>query len=186
VNKTRLFRALFFVLIAFYPIVVYLGLQYLPVSFFGVLLLMMVVARWGVMLPAERRLMLPLLAGLLTYSAATALSGSQRMLLFYPALVNFTMCALFAWSLRQEESILLRLVRARKVQVSEFGPAYINRLTGVWAVFFALNGIAAIVSGYISLELWALYNGLLSYLVMAALIVGELVFRRYYKRRKGV
>lgn len=185
-NKARIFRALFFVLIALYPLVVYLGLQYLPVSFFGLLLLMIVLARWGVMLPAERRLMLPLLAGLLAYSAATALSGSQRMLLFYPALVSFTMCALFAWSLRQEETILLRLVRGRNIQMSEFGPAYINRLTGVWALFFALNGSAAIVSGYLSLQLWALYNGLISYLLMAALIVGELVFRRYYKRRKGV
>jgi uncharacterized membrane protein len=171
---------------AFYPIVVYLGLQHLPVSFFGLLLLALVLARWGVMLPSERRILLPLLAGLLVYSILTALSGSQRMLLFYPALINFTLSALFALSLRQEESILLRLVRARNVKISEYGPAYINRLTGLWAVYFAFNGVAAIVSGYLSLEIWALYNGLISYVILAVLIVTELVFRGYYKRRKGV
>ena len=185
-NRAGIFRVLFFVLMSLYPLIVYLGLKHLPISFFGLLLLALVLVRWGIMLPSERRLMLPLLLGLLGYSIVCALSGSQHMLLLYPAVVNFTLCALFAFSLWQEESILLRLVRSRNVEMSDSGPAYIKRLTGLWALFFALNGTVAILSGFISLEFWALYNGLVSYLVIAVLIVGEMIFRRYYKRRKGV
>jgi uncharacterized membrane protein len=185
-SRVTLIRTAFFVLIALYPAIVYFGIRYLPVSFFGVLLALLLLLRSSVMASGEKRLLLPLLILHLAYSIVTAVTGSQHLLLLYPVLVNFSLCALFALSLAQDQSLLLRLVRARNIPLSEHAPSYLWRLTAVWAIFFLLSGVAAIVSGMISLEAWALYNGFIAYLLVATLMAGEWVFRGWYKRRKGV
>jgi uncharacterized membrane protein len=38
----------------------------------------------------------------------------------------------------------------------------------------------------LSIELWTLYNGLVSYFLVAILVGGEWLFRRHFKRRMGV
>lgn len=185
-NRASVFRALFFAAILLYPVIVYVSIQHLPISFFGVILVLLLLLRCGVMLPTERHLLLPVLLIHVTYSTVTAITGSRQLLLWYPALVNFSLCALFALSLKEEKSILLRLVQARKVQISVYAPRYLNRLTVVWAVFFLLNGLMAILTTMISVKVWALYNGFIAYTLVATLFIAELAFRRYYKRRKGV
>jgi uncharacterized membrane protein len=185
-SSGRVYRAIFFVLIALYPFVVYAGIQHLPIGLFGTLLALLLLLRAGVMRPAERRAILPVLIVYVAYAAITALSGSQQLLLWYPAVINFSLCLLFALSLRANESILLRLVRARNMKMSVYAPAYLHRLTAVWAVFFLLNGSMAILTGAISLKTWALYNGFIAYLLTGALMGGELLFRSWYKRSKGV
>jgi uncharacterized membrane protein len=185
-SSGRVLRAIFFVLIALYPVIVYIGIQHLPIGFFGTMLALLLLFRASVMRSAERHVILPVLIVHMAYSAITALSGSQQLLLWYPALVNFSLCLLFALSLRDSESFLLRLVRAKNIKLSVYGPAYLNRLTAVWAVFFLLNGSLAILTGAISLKTWALYNGFIAYLLIGALMGGELLFRHWYKRYKGV
>lgn len=179
-------RAAFFILLALYPAFVYFGLQHLPIGFFGTVLALLLLFRASVMASAERRAILPILVVHFAYAVTASLSGSQELLLWYPALVNFSFCLLFALSLRHEESFLLRMVRARNIKMSEYGPSYLNRLTAVWAAFFLLNGAMAILTGAISVKTWALYNGFIAYLLIAALIGGELLFRFWYKRSKGV
>jgi uncharacterized membrane protein len=185
-NRQGAFRAIFFVSIALYPVIVYFGIQRLPIGFFGVMLVLLLLLRYGVMQPGERRLLLPVLLIHMAYSISAVITGSQQLLLYYPALVNFTLCALFVFSLKDGESILLRLVRARKVEMSVYAPRYLNRLTIIWAVFFLVNGSVAILTTTISMQAWALYNGFIAYLLIGALFVVEFVFRHYYKRRKGI
>lgn len=180
------FRAIFFVLLALYPFIVFVGIQHLPIGFFGAMVALVLLLRAGFMRPVERRAILPVLIVYVSYAAITALSGSQQLLLWYPAVINFSLCLLFALSLRTNESILLRLVRARNMKLSVYAPTYLHRLTAVWAVFFLLNGLMAILTGAISLKAWALYNGLIAYFLTGALIGGELLFRWWYKRSKGV
>ena len=182
-KKAVFIRVLFAISIAAYPFIVYFGIQVLSPSFFGLLLAMVMTLRFGVLLPQERRLLLPLLAILLAYSLLAAFLSSMRLLLWYPALVNFLLCGIFANSLRFEEPLLLRLVKARNMVLSEHAPRYLRTLTGLWAVFFALNGTMALWTSSKSLELWTLYNGLISYFIVAALMGGEWIFRRWYKKR---
>jgi uncharacterized membrane protein len=50
----------------------------------------------------------------------------------------------------------------------------------VWCGFFILNGCMAAWTAFAaSRETWALYNGLISYLLMGVLFAGEWVFRRW-------
>ena len=185
-NASGLIRAVFILLISIYPLIVYFGIRHLPVSFFALVLLALLMLRFGLIRPAERRFMLPLLLGLAAFAAAAALTGSQALLLAYPVLVNIGLCAVFARSLRDEEPLLLRLARSRGMEIDEHAPPYLRRLTAIWAVFFALNALIAFVTIHLSIGIWAVYNGLVSYIVIGLLLVGEVVFRHHYKRRRGL
>lgn len=179
-------RALFLACIAAYPFLVYFGLQIMPPSAFGLALLVLLAMRYGVLLPSERPILVPMLLIFVTYALTATLSGSQLMLLYYPAVVNFTLCGVFLNSLRQGDPLLLRIIRARGWPVSEHGPMYLYRLTGVWAAFFFLNGLISIWTSTQTIEVWTLYNGFLSYCLVASLFGVEYAFRRYYRRRMGV
>jgi uncharacterized membrane protein len=179
-------RIFFFICFMAYPFIVYFGIKTLPSGFFGLVLIVLLALRFGVLIKADRPVLLPVLLILMGYAVATTVSGKTQMLLFYPALVNFCLCAVFANSLRQEESLLLRMVRARGVPIVDHIPPYLYRLTALWAVFFAMNGMAAVWTITASMEVWMLYNGLISYFIVGALIGGELLFRSHYKKRMGL
>lgn len=178
-------RVLFLACIASYPFLVYFGLQFMPPSAFGIALLVLLAMRFGVLLPSERPILVPMLLVFVAYALTTTLSGSQAMLLYYPAVVNFTLCGVFLNSLRQGDPLLLRVIRARGGPVSEHGPKYLYRLTAVWAGFFVLNGLVSIWTGTQSLKVWTLYNGFISYCLIALLGGSEYLFRGYYMRRMG-
>lgn len=184
--QKRFIRIIILICFIFYPFIVYFGINSLPPGFFGLILVLLLAMRFGVLLPKERPVILPVLVFLLVYAVATTLMESTRMILFYPALMNFSLCAVFANSLRHEESLLLRMVRARGVQMGDHVPQYLYRLTALWAAFFALNGMMAMWTTTVSIKIWTLYNGLISYFVVAALIGAEWLFRIHYKKRLGV
>lgn len=171
---------------AAYPFLVYFGIRHLPPSFFGLALVVLLAMRFGVLVPEERPILLPVLLVFLGYAITAAILKSTPLLLYYPALVNFCLCVVFANSLRQDEPLLLRIIRARGSPISIHAPKYLYRLTAAWATFFAINGSIAIWTSTVSMEVWTLYNGLISYFIVAILIGGELLFRRRYKRRMGV
>ena len=185
-NQPAVLRVLLVVLLAFYPFIIYFGIRVLPASFFGIALAVLLLLRFVFTQPGERTTAVPALLLLLAYAVAAAVVGSTQMLMYYPVIINFLMCALFAGSLRHEEPLLLRLVRARGMPMSVHAPRYLTRLTAVWAGFFALNGLIALWTTTQSMELWTIYNGMLAYVLIAALISGEWIFRRHYKRRMGV
>ena len=185
-TRLTLIRALFLACIGLYPVFVFFGLSHLPPGFFGVALLVLLAMRYGVLLPEERPVLVPLLLVFVTYALAAAISGSQTMLLYYPAVVNLSLCGVFLNSLRQGDPLLLRIIRARGWPVSEHGPKYLYRLTAVWAGFFVANGLVSIWTTTLGLEAWTLYNGFLSYVAVAVFVGIEYTFRRWYKRRMGV
>lgn len=185
-NQAIIFRVTFIVLLALYPFIIYFGLRILPASFFGLILAVLLLMRFGLIRPGERATALPVIGILLGYAITSAVVGSTKMLLYYPVLVNSILFVLFAGSLSTKESLLLRIVRARGIPISDHTPGYLTRLTAVWAGFFVINGMIAVWTTTQSMEIWTIYNGMISYLLVAALAVGEWIFRRHYKRRLGI
>jgi uncharacterized membrane protein len=169
-----------------YPFIVYFGIKFFPPSFFGLLLSVLLAMRVGVLTKEEQLVLLPVLIIFIGYSIATAILNNASMLLFYPTMVNFSLFITFANSLRKEESLLLRIVRARGATISEYTPRYLYKLTAVWAGFFVLNGLISIWTSTLSMAAWTLYNGMLSYCLIGVLIGGELLFRHFYKKRMSV
>lgn len=182
---TGLAQLILAIAVALYPFAVYFGIQYLSL---GVLLLLLL----GI---AALRLLLGGGAGkvgaklvalaLLAVAALSWLRGSAEGLLWYPVLCNAILLAVFAYSLRQPQTVIERLARLREPDLPAEGVAYTRRVTQVWCGFFLANGAiaaATVLAG--DMQLWTLYNGLVSYGLMGLLLGGEWLLRR--RLRGGV
>ena len=185
-SRSIVFRGTFVVLLALYPFFIYFGLRVLPPGFFGLVLAVLLLLRFGIVRPEERSTVLPVGVILLGYAIASAVLGSTRMLLYYPVLVNSILFFVFAGSLTTKESLLLRLVRARGNLINERTPGYLSRLTAIWAGFFVINGMIAVWTTTASMEIWTIYNGMISYMLVAVIALCEWIYRRHYMKRHGI
>lgn len=176
-------RIIFVVILALYPIFVFFGLRVLPPGVVGLVLAVLLMIRFGVIRLTERSTALPGFIVLFLYAAASALLGSTQMLLYYPVLVNALLLVLFAGSLRSKEPLLIRIVRARGTPVGEHASRYLTRLTAIWAGFFLVNGLVSVWTTTTSMEIWTIYNGVISYLIIGVLASAEWIYRGYYKKR---
>jgi len=164
-----------------YPVVVYLALGHVSPRWIALLLVALALARaW-----ATRESFWLGAAALATVLAAASFLGDRwGPLKLYPALVNLVMLGLFGMSLWRGPSVVERLARLRE---SHFQPAaivYTRRVTQVWCGFFVVNGLAALATAlWATPAVWALYNGLLSYVAMGALMGGEWLVRRRVRSR---
>jgi uncharacterized membrane protein len=76
-----------------------------------------------------------------------------------------------------------RFARLSEPELSPAGVRYTRHVTQVWCAFFVVNGaIAAYTAAFASREAWALYNGLIAYVLMGVLFGGERLVRRRLMR----
>lgn len=168
-----------------YPAAVYLGLSRWGAQPLAFILMGVAILRWL----ASRRLGQPIGNGAWLVLAAVAIAaftlgtGSAMGLKIYPIIVNAFMLILFAHSLWQPQSMIERFARLREPELPPEGVAYTRKVTAVWCGFFAINGAIATATIFASDEVWALYNGLIAYLLMGALLGGEVLIRA--RKRQG-
>lgn len=117
-----------------------------------------------------------LLAAFFCFSLTASL---PQAMYWYPVLVNLLMLTTFACSLRQPPSAIERLARLQTPDLPAVAIRYTYRLTQIWCLFFIVNGsIAALLALLRHYQAWALYTGLISYLLMGILLGGEWLYRR--------
>lgn len=87
------------------------------------------------------------------------------------------MLILFAQSLYQKESLIERFARLQKPDLPGYAIAYTRNVTKVWCVFFVVNACIALVTTFMSMQVWTLYNGLISYLLAGCLFLIEFIIR---------
>jgi uncharacterized membrane protein len=105
----------------------------------------------------------------------------------YPVVVNAGLLGLFAYSLVVPPTMIERIARVRESDLSPAAVLYTRRVTQIWCVFFALNGLMALCTAlWSSAVVWTLYNGLITYLLMGLLFAGEYCIRWRFKRRHRV
>ena len=89
------------------------------------------------------------------------------------------MLALFGGSLFAKQSLIERLARLQTPDLPPEGVRYTRRITQIWCVFFVLNGsMAAALVLMRQYDWWALYTGIVSYVLMGLLLGGEWVYRK--------
>jgi uncharacterized membrane protein len=112
----------------------------------------------------------------------TPLSRSLLAVKLYPVLMNAAMLAAFAATLIHPPSMAERIARMREPDLTPKAIAYTRGVTIVWSGFFMVNGsIALITALWASAKIWALYNGLIAYILMGALFAGEYAVRLHLK-----
>jgi len=96
-----------------------------------------------------------------------------------PPLIHTGLFYLFSTSL-YSVPLIERFARLDQPELPLAVRVYCRRLTLFWSGFFAVNVVLTV---WLALQgddvLWVLYNGLLVYLLVAALLVGEVLWRRY-------
>jgi uncharacterized membrane protein len=116
--------------------------------------------------------------------AAAAVWNSPTSLLLTPALVSFALLAVFTRSLVKGQPMVERFARLQVDDPTDAEIRYCRRVTIVWCAFFLVNALAAAwlaVAG--DLEIWTLYTGFLSYVLVGVLFASEFTYRHWRFRR---
>lgn len=168
-----------------YPLVIFFGLRVLEPRFVALLLVCaLLLRRWhdaGRLLAGLARINLVMLTSLLGLAAVTIATNSETLLRLYPVAMSLGMLLLFGHSLKFPPSMIERLARLREPDLPPAGIRYTRRVTQVWCAFFIANGtVAAWTALYASRDNWAIYNGLIAYLLMGMLFAGEWLLRRRF------
>jgi len=167
-------------LLLLYPVAVFIGLRHLDPRWLAALLV--VAAGWrlaGARSSRQARAGLTALAiAALCATAITFATGSPHGLLLYPVMVNGVLLAVFATSLARPPSAIETLARLREPDLPPEAILYTRRVTQLWTLFFTVNGAIALATVFVDRHWWVLYNGLIAYLLMGALLAGEWLVRR--------
>ena len=182
----QLLTVLSAVVLLAYPFAVYFGIEQYGLSMVGILL----IAALGIRLFSVQRSQLKELKYVARISAITGISlvalgmafKQYGWLTFYPVVVNLAMLIVFASSFKQSQTIIERLARLQQPDLPASGVAYTRKVTAVWCIFFVANGLFALYTCFHSLELWTLYNGLISYLLAGALFAIEWIVRQFIRK----
>lgn len=166
-----------------YPAALYFGVSRLDPRSLGLVMLGLLLPNLALRVaaaPAEQRravVRLPLaLAGLVGLGAALA---EPRFYLALPVLVNLTLLANFAASLRGPVSLVERYARLQEPELPEGGPAYCRKVTAWWCWFFVANAAAcAGLAAAAPVSWWALYTGILAYILVGFGFTLEFLVRK--------
>ncbi len=188
VKEGRLNRFVQALLTLAYPVVVYFALQVVSPRALALGILALLALRLAVVGPrrlvAYARLAAPLAAAVVAPSVAALVWNDPRILLLSPAIANLALLLAFALSFSARETLVETLALAQVGTLSSEEHAYCRRVTAVWCAFFLVN---AAVTAWLALdgtrESWALYTGLIAYLLMGLLFATEFVYRHWRFRR---
>lgn len=171
----RLFNALLVVIFLLYPLAVYFGLAYFGVTPVAILLSVLALLR---MWFSRRTAMWPLALLALICGVLSLLLNNEHWLKLYPVAMNIGALFIFAMTLIKPPSFIERIARMMEPDLPESGVRWTRQVTQVWCLFFIINGsIAFYTAQFASLAVWTLYNGLISYLLMGCLLLGEYLLR---------
>ena len=166
-----------------YPALIFFGLRWLePRAVAALLAAALLLRHFGLARqwlqnasPVERGVLLVLLA----WSGAVTLTNHEWLLRLYPAVMGAGVLVAFAWSLHAPPSAIERIARLRSPHLPPEAVRWTRRVTWVWCVFLAINCTIAVWTAlFASRDTWALYNGLIAYLLMGVLFGGEWLLRQ--------
>jgi len=171
------------IVVLLYPLAIYFGLQQFEPKYLAILLTILVLVR-GLFLSSnllkhlKGSWFLLMLAGL-TIAALSFIQNSTLGLKLYPIIISSSFLLLFTYSLFKPPTVIERLARLQDPDLPDSGIIYTRKVTIVWCCFFIVNIIiASYTVFYTTIETWTLYNGLISYLLMGSLFLGELLYRK--------
>ena len=99
----------------------------------------------------------------------------------------WVLLVVFAFSLCHPPTVVERLARLTEPDLPPSGVRYTRKVTAVWCVFYVANGAAAAYTVAFSTDaIWALYNGLIAYVLMGCLMGAEWLVRQWVRRRDAV
>lgn len=167
-----------------YPLLVYWGIQrfepkYLGLAIAGVYVLRTFavsrkpLAKWAS------------IVSLIVFCICMWWFNNEYLLKILPALISLGALFVFTHSYIEPPTIPARIALRIEGELCEARLSYTNKITLVWITFFLINAGISLYTVFVgSTELWALYNGLISYMLMGALFAGEYLYRTFVFERR--
>ena len=181
-------------LLAAYPFLVYFGCHYLDFQALTLLIAILFIARSTLShitrhnrhsIFSSTSMMLLSGSGLLLCLIAFFSQGVLFIKL-YPICVNLVFFILFTTSLINPPSIITEIAqKTRQSPLSSTAIHYTQKVTITWCIFFCINGLISTYTAlFSSMNVWLLYNGFISYLLIASLFLIEIIIRYFVIRKE--
>ena len=206
----KFLKALFYVIAAIYPILVFTMLvifkvdtKILSLSIIALAAAFFLSATGSKKTDTNEKTTLdwkPFLSSVLFLSAGLFcfITGKEFFLKIYSVVINLTMLFVFGSTLFFPPNIIFRFATLsdKSIKGSSFEHKvykYCRNVTVVWCCFFVLNGTAAALTTFAdkifglspesARKVWAVYNGGISYILMGTLFVVEFIIRKMVDKK---
>ncbi len=177
-----------FAIFAFaYPILVYFGLGILDIRAMAAVLLGVIILRSAVIPNTKAIQKWGILAGTAIIAVLVFMFNDPLYLKLYPVMMSALMLGIFSASLIAPPSIVETFARLqfKGKDLPAYVVVYSRRVTKIWCGFFAMNGLIALYTVILPIEIWTIYNGCISYLLMGCLFAGEFLFRHFMMKKRN-
>ncbi len=170
------------VMAVFYPLLVYLGLQsnHTVLVFIAVILFM--TAR-AITTSNQNAQKIIAVLGIFAVVALGIFMGPEIGMRSYPIIINASLFAVFFGSLFASQNIIEVFARKFDKQFHEGAVSYTRKVCVAWCVFFVINAGVSIWSLFQTPEIWAFYNGVLSYILIGLMFIIEMLIRKLVKKK---
>jgi len=180
---SRVLKGILGLVIVAYPFLVYLAIQKQTLGVLALFLITVAILRLilaNKLSAAKLNVARQSALVLIVLAVMSFWLKDSEWFMVYPVIMNVIMLIFFGQSLFQEKSMIQRFAEIKEKNITAEKQRYMRQLTIVWCGFFVVNGLVSFYTWqFTSLEIWTLYNGFISYLLIGLLIVGELIFRRF-------
>jgi len=169
-----------------YPFAVYIGLNNLTPGYLAFILIALVLMRVFLVRSNLKKLPWIVPASILGVAAigVSALTDTTIGFKLYPLAINFAMLMVFAYSYVKPPTVIESFARLTEKNMSPQAIQYTTKVTLVWCLFFIVNGLASLYTAvFTSLDIWMIYNGFLSYILMGMLMLVEYLVRLKVKKK---
>lgn len=165
-------------LLIVYPLFVYWGMRWLEPRFIGLILVFVYALRLAI--STQKLLLRVLILVTLGVVAVTFwLINSELLLQLVPVFINLVLALFFGYTLYKPPTLPARMAQLQHGFMTPAIEQYTTLVTIIWVAFFCINGSVALITAlWLSREWWVLYNGLISYLLIGALLAIEYAYRR--------
>jgi len=121
--------------------------------------------------------------GLVLLIGLAIVTGERIVLLLLPMAVSLFLFGTFSWSLRVGPPIVERFARLVDPDLPDFCVPYCRKVTIGWCIFLAVNAVCAGLLAWVGpFEWWALYTGLVAYLLLGIGFAAEFILRKLWFR----
>ena len=168
-----------------FPVVIYIGLQNGWDALLGYALMGLGCFRAGLALVGHDRPLreVAMAAPLIILGGIAITVDNAELLFLYPVMISFGLCSVFALSLWFPPPLIERFARLKEPDLPPAAIRYCRKVTWVWAVFLTINGVIALSTVlYGDRDIWALYNGLISYILIGLVFGAEFLIRQRVRR----
>lgn len=175
-------RLLGVILIILYPFAVFFGLKIFEPKMLSLLLILLGIFHF--LVKKEEYFKYQKAVTLTLISVLILLLSFSNNILFikiYPFLINIILLCAFSFSLIKPPSVIERIARIYDKNLPQAAIKYTRNVTIIWCIFFAFNGLVSFYTAFFaSVEIWTLYNGFISYILIGALFTIEYIFRHFF------